>query len=219
MIMRILLYTMNGYPFEGAIQPIYAAVLGSLQEAGHTVTVLTATPHSTPDVAEPWEGAEVVGAWTWSPAFLHRYPILTRALGGVTFCLASLVVGLLLPRKFDLVLTAPHPPIAIGLNTRLIAQAKGCPFVYCVEDIYPDVLVEAGLMRCSMLFRLLRYLERGIYRKAGRVCVLSESVKSNLMAKKIPSDKIQIVPCFADTTIGPAGLSCTRVVFYCTPET
>lgn len=53
--MRILFYAMNWYPFEGAIQPIYAAVLRSLQAAGHTVTILTSIPHRIPGRTEQWE--------------------------------------------------------------------------------------------------------------------------------------------------------------------
>jgi colanic acid biosynthesis glycosyl transferase WcaI len=210
--MRILFYTMNWYPFEGSIQPIYAAVLRSLQEAGHTVTILTSIPHRIPGRSEQWdqyrgaffrretwEGAEVVRVWTCSPAFLVRYKILVRMLSMVTFCLASLIVGLFLRKKCDIVLTVSHPPIAIGLNSRLIAMVKHCPFVYCLEDIYPDILIEARIIRRGLSFRLLRFLERWIYRKAGRVCVLSESMKANLVAKKIPADKIEIIPHFADT--------------------
>ena len=210
--MRILFYAMNWYPFEGAIQPIYAAVLRSLQAAGHTVTILTSIPHRIPGRTEQWEqyrgaffrretweGAEVVRVWTCSPAFLSRFKILVRMLSMASFCLVSLIVGLFLRRKFDIILTVSHPPIAIGINSRLIALARRCPFVYCLEDIYPDILVEARVIRRGLSFRLLRFLEKRIYRTAGRVCVLSESMKANLVAKKVPADKIEIIPHFADT--------------------
>jgi colanic acid biosynthesis glycosyl transferase WcaI len=209
--MRILFYTMNWYPFEGSSQPAFAAALRSLQEAGHTITILTSIPHRVPGRTEgweqyrgaffrreTWEGAEVVGVWTCRPAFLHRFKILVWMLSMVTFCLASLMAGLFVRKKYDIVLTVSHPPIAIGLNSRLIAMVKRCPFVYCLEDIYPDALLKARLIRGGLLFRLLGFLERRIYRKAGRVCVLSESMKANLVAKKIPADKIEIIPHFAD---------------------
>ncbi len=210
--MRLLFYTMNWYPFEGSIQPIFAEVLRSLQQAGHEVTILTSIPYPVPGrserwdeyrgkffLRESWQGAEVIRTWVCSPSILHSCKIMIRLLNMVSFCLHSLLVGLFLRRRFDILMTVSHPPIAIGLNSGFIALAKRCPFVYCLEDIYPDILAEAGLIRRRLLFRFLRGLERWVYRRADRICVLSESMKSNLVDKKTPAEKIEVIPHFADT--------------------
>jgi colanic acid biosynthesis glycosyl transferase WcaI len=209
--MRILFYTMNWYPFVGSIQPINAMVLRHLKKAGHEITILTSIPYRMPGRTERWEDYRgkwfcretwddipVVRTWVCSPAFLQRSPFLVRILGMITFCLNSLLVGLFL-RKHDVIMTISHPPIAIGLNSWMIALVKRSRFVYCLKDIYPDILLEAGLIRRRLLFRFLRVLERWVYRKADRICVLSESMKANLVAKKIPPGKIEVIHDFADT--------------------
>ncbi|NLH17889.1 MAG: glycosyltransferase family 4 protein [Phycisphaerae bacterium] len=208
--MRILFYSMNWYPFIGSIQPINAMILRHLRDAGHEITILTSIPYRMPGRAERWE--EYRGKWfcqeTWenipvvrmrvlSPSFLQRFRILVRMLNMVSFLLSSLLVGLTL-RKHDVIMTISHPPIAMGINSWLIALVKRCRHVYCLKDIYPDILVEARFIRRGFLYWVLRGLERFVYRRADRICVLSDSMKSNLVAKKIAPEKIEVIHDFAD---------------------
>ncbi len=208
--MRILFYSMNWYPFIGSIQPINGMILRYLRDAGHDITILTSIPYRMPGRAEQWE--EYRGKWfcreTWenipivrmrvlSPEFLQRFRIAVRMLNMVSFILFSLLVGLAL-RKHDVIMTISHPPIAIGINGWLIALFKRCRHVYCLKDIYPDILVEARLIRRGLGYWILRGLERFVYRRADRICVLSESMKSNLVAKNIDPGKIEVIHDFAD---------------------
>jgi len=209
--MRILFYTMNWYPFEGAIQPIYAAVLRSLRQAGHEIVILTSIPYRMAGRSEPWEayrgkrfcretweGMEVIRVWTCSPEWMNRFKIGRRILNMISFILNSLFVGLF-QRGFDVVMTVSHPPVVIGTNSWMIACVNRCRFVYCLEDIYPDILLHARLIRGGFVYWVMRLWERWVYRRAGRICVLSEAMKANLLAKKVPADRIAVIPHFADT--------------------
>ena len=87
--MRILFYTMNWYPFQGSIQPIYGAVLKHLKEKGHEITILTSIPYFLNGrddrwssyrgklfVTEYWEGIKVIRIFVLSPRLLNLSVIL-----------------------------------------------------------------------------------------------------------------------------------------------
>ena len=68
--------------------------------------------------------------------------IVYRALSWLIFHVLSTVVALTLPRP-DVVI-APSPPLTIGVNAWLIGLLRRCPYVYNVQEIYPDAAIALG---------------------------------------------------------------------------
>lgn len=81
----------------------------------------------------------------------------------------------------------------------LIGKAKGIPFVYNVQDLYPDVPIRAGQLRNPYAIAALRAIERFMYRKAAHITAISPSIRDNLISKGVPAEKISIIPNFVDT--------------------
>jgi colanic acid biosynthesis glycosyl transferase WcaI len=208
--MRVLFYTMNWYPFEGSIQHIYAAVLRHMKQRGHDITILTSIPYFMNSrherwesyrgktfAQEQWEGIRVVRTYVWSPYFLRHFKLFIRALNCVCFSVTSLFAGLSLG-KVDVILTVSHPPLLIGITSYLLSSVKRCPFIYCLEDIYPDILLDLNILKKGRFAGFLGKLERFIYHRAEKVCVLSPEMKQNLRGKGVAAKKIQIITHFAD---------------------
>ena len=101
-------------------------------------------------------------------------------------------------KGFDLVL-APSPPLTIGVGAWLIGLMRRAPFVYNVQEIYPDVAIRLGVLRNRSLIRLMYWLERFTYRRARRVVVISERFRRDLLAKGVPAEKLVVIPNFVDT--------------------
>lgn len=208
--MRILFYTMNWYPFEGSIQHIYAAVLKYLKKRGHKITILTSVPYFMNGreekwksyrrkffATEYWEGIKVIRTFVISPYFLRRFRKGIRAINFISFTLTSLFAGLSL-KKPDIILTVSHPPLFIGLNSYIISRIKRCKYVYCLEDIYPDILFDLGLLKKGMAATLLKKVELFVYNRASKICLLSSQMLDNLKKKGVPPDKLELIPHFAD---------------------
>ncbi|MEG1719976.1 MAG: glycosyltransferase family 4 protein [Clostridia bacterium] len=95
--------------------------------------------------------------------------------------------------KFDCVFTASTPPI-IALAAVKIAKKAKVPFIYNLQDIFPDSLVNAGMTaNGSLLFKIGRKIENYTYKNADKIIVISESFKENIMKKGVPENKIEVV--------------------------
>ena len=125
-----------------------------------------------------------------------RNPIM-RALRYV-FCWVKQFYYGLKAKDIDCIYLASTPPIQGFLGASL-KKFKKIPFVYNLQDIFPDSLVGTGLtMKGTLLWRIGRVIENLTYRHADKIIVISEDFKRNIMAKGVPEDKIAVVYNWAD---------------------
>lgn len=108
-------------------------------------------------------------------------------------------------KDIDVVFGGSTPPTQGMLSAKVAArlskrQKTTVPFVFCLQDIFPDSLVHAGMTKQgSLIWRIGRWMEDYTYRSADRIIVISEDFKRNIMAKGVPEGKIVVIPNWADT--------------------
>ena len=93
----------------------------------------------------------------------------------------------------------------------VVAKRSGVPFVFNVQDIFPDVAIEVGALSGEKVIAAARRLELMVYRGADAVTVLSDELSDNVSEKlgprasrgpsPAPGDKTEVVtiPNFVDT--------------------
>ena len=80
----------------------------------------------------------------------------------VLFHVLRLLLGTLVIGRQDVVI-APSPPLSIGVVTWILARLKGAKFIYNIQELYPALAVQMGIMSPeSCTYRLIVYLERFI---------------------------------------------------------
>lgn len=101
-------------------------------------------------------------------------------------------------KKCDVLFLASTPPV-LGCVAALVKMCRSIPFVYNLQDIFPDSLVSTGLAkRNGLLWRVGRVIENFTYRHADKIIVISEDFKRNIMAKGVPEEKIEVVYNWVD---------------------
>ena len=124
--------------------------------------------------------------------------MLGRILDYGVFHTISAIVALTRIGSYDLIL-APSPPLTIGLSAWLLSLMRRVPFIYNVQEIYPDVAVSLGVLRSRLAIRAMESLERFVYNRAPVIAVISDFFRQRLLAKEIPDEKIKVIPNFVDT--------------------
>ena len=203
--MRILFLTTYYRP-ESATNAILITLLAEeLAEKGHQVTVITGMPHYDNNKVEAayrgklWArerqgNVDIRRVYLYVPENKSR--LMGRLLNYISFNITS-ALAILLTKRHDL-LFAPSPPLTNGITAWLTSALKRMPFVYNVQDIYPDVAVRLGVLKNPRLIRLFSRMELFVYRKAAAVSVISDCFQRNLEAKQVPADKLKVIPNFVD---------------------
>lgn len=101
-------------------------------------------------------------------------------------------------KDIDLIYVASTPPTQ-GALAALVKKFKRVPFVYNLQDIFPDSLAGTGLAKKGgLLWKIGRAIEIFTYRNADKIIVISQDFKKNIMAKGVPEDKIVVVYNWVD---------------------
>ena len=101
-------------------------------------------------------------------------------------------------RSCDVVYSSSTPPIQ-GAVVAMIKKFRRIPFVYNLQDIFPDSLAGTGLAKKGgLLWKIGRMIENFTYRNADKIIVISQDFKKNIMAKGVPEDKIEVVYNWVD---------------------
>ena len=101
-------------------------------------------------------------------------------------------------KNVDCVYLESTPPIQ-GLLGSLLKIFRNIPFVYCLQDIFPDSLAGTSLAKKGgLLWKIGRVIEDFTYKHADKIIVISEDFKKNIMTKGVPEDKIVVVYNWVD---------------------
>lgn len=187
---------------------VMTSIVTELAARGHRLHVVTALPwYRHHRIDEGWEHRLVrtePTEWGWISR-LHPFPtdktsIPARALAFGGFTAVAAAVGARARFRPDAVL-AMSPPLIIGFAGWLAARRYGVPFVFNIQDVFPDVAVEVGAITNPRVISAAKAVERFLYLRSDAVTVLSEDLRRNLAAKiagRRP-ERIRVIPNFVDT--------------------
>ena len=93
------------------------------------------------------------------------------------------------------------PPLPLGLAGWLAARTRRAPFVFNVQDVFPDVAVELGAITDPRVIAAASWLERFLYRRSDAVTVLSEDLRDNVAGKLggARPERVRVILNFVDT--------------------
>lgn len=98
----------------------------------------------------------------------------------------------------NVIYSVSTPPI-IGAMCAIVKKCRHVPFVYCLQDIFPDSLIGTGLAkRDGLLWKIGRVIEDFTYKHADKIIVISEDFKKNIMDKGVPEEKIVVIYNWVD---------------------
>ena len=98
--------------------------------------------------------------------------------------------------------TPPTQALLCGKVAKKLSrkQGKKVPFIYSLQDVFPDSLVTSGLAKKGgLLWKIGRRIENRSYENADRIIVISEDIKKNIMNKGVPEEKITLIGNWIDT--------------------
>ena len=207
---NVLILSLVFPPDSVSTAEIMGDLAQDLQALGHSVTVVTTMPHYNPD-REAARRQPARGVWgpllrrstyhgmavyhTAMPAKDASVPKRLAAWAG--FHLLSTAAALTVVPRPD-VLLVPSPPLSIGVSAWIVGALRRAPFIYNVQEIYPDIAINLGAVRNPTLIALLKRLERFVYRRAAAITVIAARMRERLVERHVPPEKVKVIPNFVD---------------------
>lgn len=127
----------------------------------------------------------------------HDQSAIKRVLNYASFAASSLVYGLFMARRAD-VIYAYHPPLTIGVTASLIRLFRRIPVVYDIQDMWPDTLRATGMISNIRALNAVEAVCQWVYRRVDHLVVLSPGFKRLLMQRGVPETKINVIYNWAD---------------------
>lgn len=190
---------------------LYNDIALGLVKNGFDVIVLTTTPHY--NVIESAITKQQLIKKLFGLYFVSYYhgikvyhlplkkheKVIFRLFSFVYWHFLSLIFGLTI-KNIGFVIS-PSPPLSIGFISLLIAKFKGAKSVYNVQEIYPDLLINQGNIKSSVLIGLLKRFEKFIYNNSTAVITIDEIFYSKIKSRFINPNKLNIISNFVDTDL------------------
>jgi len=179
---------------------------------GWDVVVVTTRPHYNPPTnptIQPlrplWGGLLATSAFRRATVFHTAIPlkgksVLVRIAGWIGFHFLSVTAAAFKVGHVDVILS-PSPPLTIGVAAWMIGRLKRAPFIYNVQELFPDTAVSLGALREGALVGVLRRIERFIYAHAFAVTTIAPRMAETVKKRVGDPRKVRLIPNFVDTDI------------------
>ena len=205
--MRVLFLDAYFEPEQIAFTHLENDLLEGLVSAGHEVEIVCPTPTRgvTKEIVREYKKRKSeflydghVHVTRFSSPQEGKHPIV-RAIRYLWCNFRTYYIGKHV-KDIDVVFANSTPPTQ-GWIAGKVAKKQKVPFVYSLQDIFPDSLINAGMTReGSLIWRIGRKIENETYRRADRIIVISRKCKDNLQNKAVSNDKISLINNWIDIT-------------------
>ncbi len=204
--MKVLVLNQHYWPEIAPTGQLLQDICEDLANSGHSVSVICGRPSyrllpgmENAPASEFHNGVKILRVPSYVPT---KRSIPRRMLHYGTYFGASLLSTLTTERP-DVVLIMSTPPLLLGVTGVLIRALRDVPFVYSVQDLYPDVAINLGVVRKGRFTDAIDKISSTLYRAATGTVTLSQGMAQRLIDKGVQPDQLRVIPNWADTTNAP----------------
>jgi colanic acid biosynthesis glycosyl transferase WcaI len=203
---NVLILSLIFSPDNVSTAQLMAGLAGELKARGHALAVITTTPHYHRDPSlearQPLKtrvpGLLKKSQFAGIPVYHVVMPDkhcgkLLRILSWIFFHVVSTAVGVCIPFKADVILS-PSPPLSIGINAYVLSRLLGAKYIYNVQELYPDIAVNLGVVRNRRLISWLSAIERFIYNHAAAVTTITDSIQEKVRQRIRDAGRVRMIP-------------------------
>jgi len=202
--MRILLLTIRYPPSMSSAARLFNELAETLHTEGHQVTVLTTMPERYLAEKEAHERqlfpkeevSNGINVCRLLPLSLPKHLPVCRAAEHLFAAVQYLIKARRFPRQ-DVVIVY-SPPLPLAVSGILLARRWRGHAIINIQDLYPQSVVDLGLLKNRFLIALARWMERWVYRHADAVTVHSDGNRAYIAEHDGTWGKVHVVPNWID---------------------
>ena len=197
--MKLIFVNRYFWPDESATSQMVSNLCVALAERGWEVHAVTSRRlhRGTADALKRRDqiaGVTIHRIWT---AHIGGTHLAGRAAAYLSFYLTALWRLLLLTRPGDVLIAATDPPL-LSLLTWVLAAFAGAVRINWMQDLFPEVAVELGVVRPGIEQQLLGYLRDRSLRHAAMNVAIGERMATYLERRGTPWERLTVIHNWSD---------------------
>lgn len=122
----------------------------------------------------------------------HDNSSIKRILNYVSFALSAALLGPLFVKQAD-IMYVYHAPATIALPAFVLKYMRGFPFVYDINDLWPDTLSATKMIKNKTILNVIGLWCHLTYKMASHVVVVTPGFKRKLLERGVREDKVSII--------------------------
>ena len=166
---------------------------------GHDITILSGKTVDPITHSNHLQDVDGIKLRAIGRKYSSRMSYFGRSILFIQFMVRSVFISLFFKRP-DLIL-ATSTPLSIVLPALICHKLRNIPYVFEVRDVWPDAIIDAGLLKNKLVIRALRYLEITAYRNASSIVALSTGMRDRIIMNGGAPEKISLIPNCCDTEL------------------
>ena len=184
--MRILVISQYFWPETFRINDI----VKFLRDNNHQVDVLTGVPNYPEGKIFKEYKIEKEKFNNYFGASVFRVPVFLRRDGNkiqlflnyISFIFSSVIFGffLLKKKKYDIVFSFATSPLTSSLSALFFSKIKSCKSFIWVLDLWPDIILELGIVKNKILYSIVSLISKFIYKRFDYILLQSKSFQRRI---------------------------------------
>ena len=205
-----ILFLSHFYPPEmGGAAARISGLAKWLVKFGHDVTVITGYPNYPLGKIYPEyknkknriESIDDVNILRARVLPVSYGTFLIRLLNYFTLFFTAFWISIKKRNNFDIII-ASSPPLTIGMLGLVLSKIYKIPWIFDIRDIWPDVAVEAEMLKQNgIVHKLSKKLADYLYKQATHITPVTERKLTKICKYGVPISKISVVPNGVDFDI------------------
>jgi len=171
----------------------------SLVKRGHKVTMLTGSKLNNSLTGEQEKADEYIEGVhiIYLKIFYSTYMTFKRRLFSfLGFSLRAAWAGIKI-KRYDLIFST-STPLTVAIPGILLSIFRRVPMIFEVRDLWPEVPIQMGVIKNSLLIKFLRWFESFTYKYSSHIIALSPGMVKAILATGIAEDKVTMIPNFCN---------------------
>jgi glycosyltransferase involved in cell wall biosynthesis len=164
------------------------------------VTILTGFPnHPTGIIPKAYQGRHFMQEEKEGIKIIRTYIYATankgffkRVLSYLSFMFSSILQGIKASGRQDLII-ATSPQFFVGIAGYIISRIKRIPFIFEIRDLWPESIVQLGLIKNKFIIVMLEWIEVFLYKKAAHIIAVTDTTVDILVKRGIDKNKISVI--------------------------
>lgn len=196
--MRLLFINRYFYPDSSATSQLLTELAEDLDASGDAVTIIAGRSayQGGQELLPAKDRYKNIQILRVSSSHFGRRHHLGRLLDYLSFYFVAAWETLRLKRQ-DCVVVLSDPPL-LSVLAAVIAMFKPCKTVCWLQDIFPDIAVQAGVLKKGRVTALLQSCARWSLKRMDRIVVIGRCMERRLLALGLSETNIVRVPNWAD---------------------